>query len=212
MKSVLSKWFNEGIVKPHVWEPDTLAGGSWFEHSSPWISGSDTGVRLDSIYLNPETLAWEDTSTKSTMRTLKHEFGHVFANTTPLVYDYSQRETIADSYEGMCIDAQSPSPGTPAPPYNGDDDDFNYCQIQDAQRPIGRTYLDSIPTSFVFNQCAEGDAPSPPTGGMGEDGTWHCYDVYLDEWESNDGGFSWSYVDSSYLGTECWLYGSAYMQ
>ena len=108
----------------------------------------------------------------------------------------------------MCKNAQSPVPASPKPAYNPRPDED--CELHDAQRlgsPLG-----PIPVAPNFTDCSSGDAPLPPPGGLGEDGHWKCYDVYLNEWASYDGGYTWYLEDSIWLGAECWLYSTRYIQ
>jgi hypothetical protein len=64
------------------------------------------------------------------------------------------------------------------------------------------TSVGSATAAADFSSCEDGEAPTPPSGGQGEDGYMVCYEVWL-EWAQ--------YGIYEFLGYVCWLYGEPYM-
>ena len=107
----------------------------------------------------------------------------------------------------LTLDSDGPHPASGDGYMNPCNEDG--CSLDAAARVSARISGtdDARKASLDFSECPGGDAPLPPSGGQGEDGTQVCYDVYYNLLESDDGGATWYLVDSWYLGTECWLYG-----
>lgn len=60
----------------------------------------------------------------------------------------------------------------------------------------------------TYEECEGGEPPSPPTGGMGEDGIEVCYNVIREYWEFDVATWSFQLVGTSVIGQICFLYGN----
>lgn len=60
----------------------------------------------------------------------------------------------------------------------------------------------------TYEDCDGGEAPSPPTGGMGEDGIEVCYNVIREYWEFDVATWSFQLMGTSVIGQICFLYGN----
>jgi hypothetical protein len=90
-------------------------------------------------------------------------------------------------------------------------DTTSTCALDPAQRTRGRTTARVTKSQggvalSQYEQCDGEQAPSPPTGGRGEDGTIDCYAVYLEEWTLTQWG--WQLTNEWYLGTICYQWGN----
>lgn len=58
-----------------------------------------------------------------------------------------------------------------------------------------------------YDECQGGEAPSPPTGGMGEDGNEVCYTVWREYWELDLSTGDWDFLYEEPIGYVCYLNG-----
>jgi hypothetical protein len=90
-------------------------------------------------------------------------------------------------------------------------DTTSTCALDPAQRTRGRSTARVTKSQggvalSQYEQCDGEQAPSPPGGGRGEDGTIDCYAVYLEEWTLTQWG--WQLTNEWYLGTICYQWGN----
>jgi len=80
--------------------------------------------------------------------------------------------------------------------------------------PPENCYLTNIVTEAIgsgvlasYDECQGGEAPTPPTGGMGEDGIEVCYTVWREYWELDLSDGSWEFLYEEPIGTVCYQNG-----
>jgi hypothetical protein len=59
----------------------------------------------------------------------------------------------------------------------------------------------------TYEECQGGEAPTPPTGGMGEDGNEVCYTVWREYWELDLSNGTWEFLYEEPIGSVCYQNG-----